>query len=225
MKTSLLTVALFGVVSWFCYSQDPGKPTAAKPSVPDHAQPGITNAGAAANYAALNRRIIQLSAQYELLTQLAQEHRKRADESPHNQPPTAQWETELAKELDTKASFLLAPLNNTRKERLAFEQAHPDIVAFVLTYSLDRPANGPDSEETAFTEKLEERISSVRADIAETVEAAQLYTAQLLTNSGSYDFSRVSSLLQENGNTMKQLQRELSDLELKKLEFRALRRY
>jgi len=52
-----------------------------------------------------------------------------------------------------------------------------------------------------------------------------LYATQLGTNSSSYDSTRVSSLLQDNGYYLKQLQKELFDLDLKDLEFRALCRH
>ena len=83
-------------------------------------------------------------------------------------------------------------------------------------------ATTPTPDELTFIHKLEERIAATQQEIADTVEAGRIYTTQLQTNTASYGFSKIASLLQDNGNTVKQLQKEVSDLELKKLEFLAL---
>jgi hypothetical protein len=165
--------------------------------------------------------VIEFGAQSALLSQLAQEHTKRAVETPRDQGARAQWESELAKELGDKSSALVGLLNNTRKERLALEQAHPDIVASVLPNSLAGTAATLNPDEIAFMDKLEQRLAAVQLEIAEAIDIGKVYTAQLQTNKASYDFSKIASLLQDNGNTLNQLQKEVSDLELKKLEFRA----
>ena len=112
-------------------------------------------------------------------------------------------------------------LNAHRIARL-FEQSHPDLATSALANSPAGATSGPNAAETAFLAKLAERRTAVQQEIAATTEAAMLYATQLGTNSSSYDSSRVSSLLQDNGYYLKQLQKELFDLDLKNLEFRAL---
>jgi hypothetical protein len=169
--------------------------------------------------------VAESNAQFELLNQMTQEHRKRAEEAPPDQGARSQWESELAKELGERAAAILIVLTNTTRERLAFEQTHPDLATSGPLNSPAGTANGPNAAEISFLAKLAERRSAVQQEIAATTEAAMLYATQLGTNSSSsYDSSRVSSLLQDNGYYLKQLQKELLDLELKDLEFRALSR-
>jgi hypothetical protein len=200
MKAFLSILAISGILTWFCFAQD-NLSGAVKPSASDNASARAPQADQAAYYATLNVRVIEFGAQSALLR--------------------AQWESELAKELGDKSSALVGLLNNTRKERLALEQAHPDIVASVLPNSLAGTAATLNPDEIAFMDKLEQRLAAVQLEIAEAIDIGKVYTAQLQTNKASYDFSKIASLLQDNGNTLNQLQKEVSDLELKKLEFRA----
>jgi hypothetical protein len=131
----------------------------------------------------------------------------------------------LAKELGERAAAILTLLTNTTRERLAFEQTHPDVATSALSNSPAGAINGPNAAEIAFLARLAERRTAVQQEIAATTEAAMLYATQLGTNSSSYDSSRVSSLLQDNGYSLKQLQKELFDLDLRSLEFRALCRH
>jgi NADH dehydrogenase/NADH:ubiquinone oxidoreductase subunit G len=219
MKMSLAILAISGTLTWFCSAQDYGSSPVIKQSAPDNAKQRVPNANQAADYATPTQREIEANAQFELLSRLAQEHRKRADELSSDQAARARWESDLVKELSDKASATLALITNISQERLALIAAHPDLVAGAN----NSPSNGRNPDEIAFLAKLEERLASVQQEIADALEAGKLYTAQLLTNTASYDFSRMSSVLQDNGNTLKQLQKEEWDLELKKLEFRALR--
>ena len=95
--------------------------------------------------------------------------------------------------------------------------------------SVTGATHGPNSDEIAFLAKLAERRTAVQQEIAATIEAATVYATQLATNSasnnGSYDSSNVSYLLQDKDNSLKRLQKELFDLDLKNLEFRALSRH
>lgn len=223
MKTFLTILAISGILAGFCCAQDPSPSEAIKASPSGGANPAATGADQANYYAILNRRVIEFKAQSNLLGQLAQEHRKRAGETPRDQDAKAQWESELSKELDDKSLAFAGVLNNVRKERLAFEQLHPELVTPLLTNCLPRVTSPRNPDESAFIEKLEARLAAVQQEIAETMEAGRVYTAQLQTNTSSSDFSRIASLLQDNSNAARQLQKEASDLKLKKLEFRALR--
>ncbi len=219
LLTILTTGALF---AGFCPAQQSDLPTAGKASVPDNGAPGIPSGDQPAYYASLNRRAIELKAQSDLLNQLAQEHRKRAGELSQGADSKAQWERDLAKELGDRSLAVLGLLNNLRKEQASFEQAHPDIAASVTTNSPSGALGPSNPEELAFLAKLEERLATVQQEIADAMEAGKVYTAQLSTNANSPDFSRIASLVQENGRVVRQLQKEASDLELRKLEFRAL---
>lgn len=178
------------------------------------------NPDQAAYYANLGRRVVELKAQSVLLNQLAQEHLKRAGQTPGDQPAKAQWENDLAKELGDQAATFASVLDNTRKEKLAFEQAHPELHG----NGGAAPSQSSNADQAAYLAKLEERLAAVQQETAETLEAGKVYAAQLQTNAHSLDFSRIASLLQDNGNEVKRLKKEAADLELKKLEFRALTR-
>jgi hypothetical protein len=224
MRTTLATLGISGILAWFCCAQESGTPVASPATVSNHAAPGIPKADPAAYYATLNRRVIESHTQFELLNQLAKEHSKRAEDASRDQV-RHQWESELAKELSDRASAILSLLNSTSKERLAFEQAHPDLAASVLPDSVTGATNGPNPDAIAFLGALAERRTAVQQEITAATEAGTLYALQLATNSPSSDPWKLYSLIQDNSYSMKQLQRELFDLELKNLEFRALRKY
>lgn len=223
MRTTLATLTLSGILISCCYAQESGTPVASNATLSPTATPGTPKADQAAYYATLNRRVIEANTQFELLNQLAQEHRKRTEATPRDQG-SYQWESELTKELSDQASAILSLLNNVSKERLAVEQAHPDLAASVLPNSATGATNGPNPDEIAFLAKLAEKRTAVQQEIAATTAAASLYYTQLATNSSSGEPSQVYSLIRDNDNSAKRLQKELSDLELKHLEFRALRK-
>ena len=208
MKKILAALAICGIPVWFCPAQDPGTSGAATASVADDAT--------------FKQQMIVSSAQFDLLNQLAQEHRKRAAEIPADQA-RSQWETELAKELADRAAAILNRLNSTNKDRLAYESAHPELAATGLPISLTAGTNRPGSAELAFLDALAARRTAIQQELATASEAGNLYVMQLATNTASSEISQIHSQIRANANSMKQLQKELFDLELKNLEFRALR--
>src|SRR5437868_4643268 len=128
MKTTLAILSISRILAGFCCAQQYGNPVGAtNAAVSENAAPGILKADEAAHYAALNRRVVESNAQFELLNQMTQEHRKRAEEAPPDQGARSQWESELAKELGERAAAILILLTNTARERFAFEQTHPDL--------------------------------------------------------------------------------------------------
>ncbi len=227
MKTTLAILSISRILVWFCCAEQYGTPVATtNATVSENATPGLPKADQAAYYANLNRRVVESNAQFDLLNQMTQEHRKRAEEAPPDQGAKSQWESELAKELGERAAAILTLLTNITRERVAFEQAHPDLATSTLPNSPTGATNGPNAAEITFLAKLAERRTAVQQEIAATTEAAMLYATQLATNSSSsYDSSRASSLFQDSGYYLKQLQKELCDLDLKNLEFRALCRH
>ena len=80
------------------------------------------------------------------------------------------------------------------------------------------------ADELAYVTKLDERLLRVRQELAATAEAAKNLTMQLQTNATAQAVGRVSVLLGENSLHARQWVREQSELELRKLEFRAIRR-
>ncbi|MGH7967695.1 MAG: hypothetical protein ACREIC_03095, partial [Limisphaerales bacterium] len=153
-----------------------------------------------------------------------QEHRKRAEDTPRDQAAKSQWESDLAKELSERASAIASSMAEIAKERVAFEQSNPALIASLGPNSPAGATNGPSIDELSFLVKLESTKTALQQELASAMDTGTLYSAQLLTNTGSYEFSRITSLIQNNGYLTKQLQRELSDIELRSLEFRALKR-
>src|SRR5437870_13719538 len=127
MKTTLAILSISRILVWFCSAQQYGTPVATNATVSENATPGIPKVDEAAYYATLNRRVVESNAQFELLNQMTQEHRKRAEEAPRDQGARSQWESELAKELGERAAAILTLLTNTTRERLSFEQTHPEL--------------------------------------------------------------------------------------------------
>jgi hypothetical protein len=224
MKTTFVTLGISAILTGTCCAQPYGTSVAPNLTVTNAATPGKPTSDPAAYYATLNRQEIEFTARLELLNQLAQEQKKRADDAPPEQAPKAQWERSYSKELADRAAATLVLLNNTTKDRIAFEQKHPNFTSPFLPSSTSGVTNSFNSIENAFLAKLAERRGAIEQEIAASIEAANLYAAQMATNTGAYDATRLSSLMQDNGYYLKQLQRELFDLDLKNLEFRALRR-
>ena len=176
-------------------------------------------------YAGLNVQVIELQTEFRLLSVLAEVHRQRAQELERDQPEKAKWEGELAKALGGDASITLTQLSGVTARQLAFEQAHPAMLAPLRTLGALGITNGPGPEANAYLAMLEQRAELARQELIGIVEAGRLLAAQFRTNLNSLDFARVSAQVQENGFLARQIQKEQSDLELRRLEFLALRRY
>jgi len=211
------------VIGCVSYAQPPGNVTGSHPELTAEARG--SNLAQASYYATLNRGVLESNAQLEFLRLLVQEHKKRAEEAPRDQPAKAQWESELVKELGEGESTILKSVDDLSRQRVEFERAYPTLAGSLATNYVEGATNGPSPAEISFLAKLEERRAAVQQEWSTMVDAGTLYSAQLRTNTGSYEFSRLSSLIQDNGNTVRLLQKELSDLELRGLEFRALRKH
>jgi len=214
MRTTLATLAISGILACSCSAQESATSVATNATASDTSGPGVPKAYTPVAAATRDRQVIEATAQYELLTQLAKEHSKRAEETPRDQG-RHQWESELVRELSDRATVLQSLLNNTNQERL---------VSLAPPNSLIGTTNGPNPEAIAYLGALVSRRSAVQEELAAAGAAANLYAIQVATNNNYSDISNIHYLIWENGYSVKQLQRELSDLDLKNLEFRALRK-
>jgi hypothetical protein len=214
MKRTTAICWALGLGAWLASPQDArpeDAPKAAALSVDDRAQ-----------YSVLNKAELRLDTEVKLLTELAEEHLKRStDPVRSGSLEKVRWEADLAQELRGKASSVLGQLNEVTTQRLAFETAHGAAAAGLGALEEGKALN---VDELAYVAKLDERLLRVRQELVATAEVAKNLTMQLLTNTTAQAVGRVSVLLGENTLHAAQWAREQSELELRKLEFRALRR-
>ena len=166
-----------------------------------------------ANYTALsstasNAIIPALNAQVLLLEDLVREHQKRAaDLTQNNQSEKAKWETDLVNELQERSG----------RVQQSMQQAI-------------RPAGASDSAvgagnvdaQLAFVSTLESRQEQIRHEIAAALDGTRVLSLQISTNKAPEDIAALSSAIGENQRLVKDLHREQFDLELRRLEFRAI---
>ncbi len=225
MKWILVFLFAVALAKWDAEAQPYAAPGGATAPSSESARTNAPTAEDLAYYSALNRQEFEFATQIKLLSELEQEHRKRAEEARKGeQADKAKWETDLAQELADKASGITKLTNDVTKQRLAFEQAHKPLNSSVFAIRARITANGQTPEEIAFLTKLDERLWGVEQELSAALDEVNGLTAQIATNTVPEDMAPVSLSLQENGRRVKQLQKEESDLELKKLEFQALRK-
>jgi hypothetical protein len=176
-------------------------------------------------YVALLKSEVELNTQYKLLSSLAQEHRQRAEEAATaGQVQKIVWETELVKELRDKSESVLQQLSEATKERQAFEQAHKSAAASLGSLNAATADTRVSPQEVEFMSKLGERIDRVNQELLVARQYSYDYAEQMRTNTMTYDFQKAAAQFEQNAGKIKQLEQEQSDLELRKLEFQALRR-
>jgi hypothetical protein len=204
----------------------PAQESTPAPSAPDAGAPKIATASADDEaYVTLVKSELELSAQLKLVGSLAQEHRNRAEEAAKaNQTQKAVWETELAKELGEKSDALLKQLSDATGQRQAFEQAHKNAAVSVGSLSAAAAATRASPQAVEFMTKLGERMDRVNQELLAARQYAYTYAAQLQTNKMPFDYQQAAATFEENTRKIRQLEREQSDLDLKKLEFEALRK-
>jgi len=195
-----------------------------------------TNAGAVAKikalspdergqYADLIRQELEASIQVKLLSALADEFRTRATEpQPKAMPEKAKWQAELAQEFRDRSSSALNRLNGLTKGRLAFESDHgaPPAPASILGALGEAKPLGPD--ELAYVTKLDERVLKLREQMALVDEENKALVSQLYTNTTPEAVASVSALLDSNTKRARLLEWEEGEIELRKLQFRAMRK-
>src|SRR5262249_18400566 len=111
MRTSFAAFTFCAALAWFSNAQESSPPAGSMAC--------ITNDDEAAHYAELNQRVLEFSTQSDLLKELVEEHKKRAQETLPGQEARNQWENELAKNLAERAAAIVPLLANASRERLA----------------------------------------------------------------------------------------------------------
>ena len=204
-------------------------PTAATPvpaapaaAISDLAKPGTLSPADRLQYARLIRTELELNAQLRLLAELLEERLSRSDQFARSAAPErAQWEAELARDLRSRNSVVLGQLNELTKQRLAFEAAHVPASTPGLGTLDDGKLN---LDESAYVSRLDERLLKVRQELAALDDSSRGLAMQLQTNTTVEAVGRIQVMIEENTRRAAQWEREHSELELKKLEFRALRK-
>lgn len=176
-----------------------------------------TNTYAPPNYSApdsianssSNAVMLALSAQSLLLKEMMQEHgRRAADLTEKSQGEKAKWETDLANELQEKSARVQKSIDQT---------AQP----WARTKEL-RVATGDVDDQLVFVSTVDARLQQIRLEVAAALEDGRVLAMRIGTNKVPEDFAGMSLVLAENQKFVNELQREQLDLELRRLEFRAI---
>jgi hypothetical protein len=224
MKEYLTVCLASGLLVFSAGAQEPAPAPGASAREAEAPKIAATSADDEA-YAALMKNQLELSAQSKLLSTLAQEHRKRAEEAAKpDQAQKALWENDLVKELSDRSEALLKQLDGVAKHRLAFEQAHKNAAISVGGRNAATTAARPSPQEAEFIGKLDERLGRVTQELLTARQNANAYAEGMRTNSIPYGFERAAAAFEQNSRDIRQLEHELSELELRKLEFQALLR-
>jgi hypothetical protein len=214
---SALLVLILGMGSPLSRAQDAGSKTAVSPlaSLPPEER---------IRYAKLAKDEWELNARIQQLLELADDHLKRSTDAKVGFPDRSKWENDLALELRDQSARLVAQLNDSTKQRLAIETSRGLPAGSAPSPGPLEEAKALNADELAYVVKLDTRLLKVRQDMANVVDAGKAIYAQLQTNITTEAITRASVLIDENNGQVRQLEREVSELELKKLEFRALRK-
>lgn len=184
----------------------------------DLAETNTPSTDARAAITKLHQQEVEVTAQFALLKELAAQHRQRADEANSaNQRDKAKWESELARELADRVDRTAVQLEEVMRQRLTAEES-AKLSAGPATLET------PDRDEAAFLARLNTQLWRVEQDIKAALETTKGLTAQLQTNSTPEHVLRVSLLVEDNNTLIRFLERDRSDLELKALQYRALKK-
>jgi hypothetical protein len=155
-----------------------------------------------------NAVVLALNAQALLLREIEQEHQKKAaDLTQKNETEKAKWESDLVNELHEKSVRLQKSIDQTTQPSLG---------------SNDLKGAGDVDDKLIFVSAVEARLQELQQELSATIEDGRALTTQMGTNKVPEDIANLSLTLSENQKVVKQLQREQLDLELRKLEFRAV---
>ena len=125
-----------------------------------------------------------------------------------NQLEKAKWETDLVNELQEKSARLQKSIGQASG---AWPEAK-DLKA----------GAGEVDEQLIFVSTVESRLEQLQQELSAAVENNSLLSIQIVTNKPPDDMAAMISSLGESQRLVNQLQREQLDLELRKLEFRAI---
>jgi len=160
---------------------------------------------------ASNAVIVALNAQTLLLKEMQQEHQSRAGElKQKNESEKAKWETELVNELQEKS---------TQVQKMIDQMSQPGALERDL-----KGAGGNVDDELVFESTVEARLEQIHQELSAAIEDSRVLSAQVSTNKTPEDIGAMASVLGDNQKLVKDLQKEQLDLELRKLEFRAIRK-
>ena len=85
-----------------------------------------------------------------------------------------------------------------------------------------KAAAGDIDEQLLFVTTMEARQEQIRLEVAAALEEGRVLAMRIGTNKVPEDFAGMSLVLSENQKFLSELQREQLDLELRRLEFRAI---
>jgi hypothetical protein len=177
--------------------------TSSSPALPDYSR-STSILGSTSNAV-----IVALNAQALLLKDMLQEHQDRAAKlKQKNESENLKWETELLNELKEKS------------ERV---QKSIDQMSQSGAKDLKSTGGGVD-DELVFLSTVEGRLEQLRQELSAAIEESRILSMQVATNKTPEDIGAMSFVLGDNQRVVKDLQKEQLDLELRKLEFRALRK-
>lgn len=172
-------------------------------------------------YLSLIQREAELKAQHRLLTQLSELHTGRAEAARNaSQSDLSAWENELVRDLTSRATKISTELATQAKERASMESSAP--LGALSSGVAGSRTNATYLEAAAYMAKLQQRMSETEEELAAVAELSNLFVSQLQTNNTPEEVSRISFQVDRQTREMRNLKRELSDLDLRRLEFRAL---
>jgi len=162
-----------------------------------------------------------LRLQAALLKDLAQEHTTRAAEAAvSNQLERVKWETALAYELQQRSIRLLKVIDRMNNPQNGSERAQ----ALSEANSTNK-ANGTTDEELQFLATLDDKLLQLGQEINSAIERTRFNVTQLGTNTQPENIQRIGLLEEENQRYIRELQKQQFDLDLRRLEYLAIRRF
>ncbi len=201
----------------------PSEATNAPPPVEGAAKAASLSDADAAVFARLKKAQFELSTKIAVLSELAEEHAGKS-ENKTEPPQKADWEKQLTRDLRDKVAAATKELGVVAKQVSAFETAHGIVGPPTLVFSALRPAGALGPDDLIYLSSLQDRLFRVQQDLTTALDTGSAYSLELLTNNTPENVARISLLNELNGREVRDLEREQADLELRKLEFRALKK-
>jgi len=158
-----------------------------------------------------NSVMVGLNAQAPLLRDMLQEHQRRAAElTQKNQSEKAKWETDLVNELQEKSARIQKNIDQGSQAGSATNDV--------------KVAAGEVDDQLVFVSTVEARLEQLRQELSAARQDSVVLSIQIATNKVPEDIGAMSWASGDNQRLIKDLQKEQLDLELRKLEFRAIRK-